>query len=183
MPSRTRVSGPFLADRLPLLMELGMELGCLRSHSKPLAQHAFPVAVRRRVPGPTRAVPRALQLSYTSPTPRGSSSRFLGGQRLSSVPSQALRGSRAPLRLLTVSLHSAVPPSSGLFNAQDSFKDACGVGFVGELSGVGNRRTIVDALEMLRRMAHRGACGCEAATGVLADLLRLRDMHMGPGRR
>ena len=147
-----------------------MELGCLR-HAKPLAQHGFPVAVRRRGPArATRAVPRALLLANTNPTPRGSSSRFLGGQRLSCVPSWALTGSRRPYRVLTVSLHSAVPPSSGLFNAEDSFKDACGVGFVGELSGVGNRRTIVDALEMLRRMAHRGACGCEADTGEDADL-------------
>ena len=71
--------------------------------------------------------------------------------------------------MLTVSLHSAVPPSGGLFNAEDGNKDACGVGFVGELSGIGNRRTVTDALEMLRRMEHRGACGCESDTGARPD--------------
>ncbi|KAI7755263.1 hypothetical protein M8C21_002408, partial [Ambrosia artemisiifolia] len=38
-------------------------------------------------------------------------------------------------------------------------KDSCGVGFVAELSGIGNRKTVTDAIEMLVRMSHRGACG------------------------
>lgn len=44
-------------------------------------------------------------------------------------------------------------------------KDSCGVGFVAELSGKPSRQTVSDALEMLVRMAHRGACGCETNTG------------------
>ena len=44
-------------------------------------------------------------------------------------------------------------------------KDSCGVGFVAELSAVPSRKTVSDALEMLVRMAHRGACGCEVNTG------------------
>eukprot|EP00250_Pteridium_aquilinum_P019094 c24290_g2_i1 orf=345-6959(+) len=44
-------------------------------------------------------------------------------------------------------------------------KDSCGVGFVAELSAVPSRQTVTDALEMLVRMAHRGACGCETNTG------------------
>jgi len=153
-----------------------MELGSLRTCSKPLAHHASAVAVRRRVPAgrATRAVPRALQLSFLSPTQRGSG--FLG-QRLPTVLTSAPRGRGTAYRVLTVSLHSAVPPSSGLFSAEDGNKDACGVGFVGELSGVGNRRTVTDALEMLRRMAHRGACGCEAATGAVDDPFAIHSMH------
>ena len=34
-----------------------------------------------------------------------------------------------------------------------------------ELSKEPKRRTVVEALEMLRRMTHRGACGCETNTG------------------
>ncbi|KAL3037686.1 hypothetical protein AAZX31_01G083400 [Glycine max] len=37
-------------------------------------------------------------------------------------------------------------------------KDSCGVGFVAELSGESSRKTVTDALEMLVRMMHRGAC-------------------------
>ncbi|KAF5191488.1 Glutamate synthase [NADH], amyloplastic [Thalictrum thalictroides] len=50
-------------------------------------------------------------------------------------------------------------------------KDSCGVGFVAELSGDYSRKTITDALEMLVRMAHRGACGCETNTGDGAGIL------------
>ncbi|KAM0034331.1 putative glutamate synthase (NADH) [Helianthus debilis subsp. tardiflorus] len=50
-------------------------------------------------------------------------------------------------------------------------KDSCGVGFVAELSGVGNRKTVTDAIEMLVRMSHRGACGCETNTGDGAGIL------------
>nr|KYP72156.1 Glutamate synthase [NADH], amyloplastic [Cajanus cajan] len=50
-------------------------------------------------------------------------------------------------------------------------KDSCGVGFVAELSGESNRKTVTDALEMLVRMTHRGACGCEANTGDGAGIL------------
>ncbi|KAK9070425.1 hypothetical protein SSX86_010827 [Deinandra increscens subsp. villosa] len=50
-------------------------------------------------------------------------------------------------------------------------KDACGVGFVAELSGIGNRKTVTDAIEMLVRMSHRGACGCETNTGDGAGIL------------
>ncbi|MCO5568957.1 hypothetical protein L7F22_022660 [Adiantum nelumboides] len=52
-------------------------------------------------------------------------------------------------------------------------KDSCGVGFVAELSGVPSRQTVTDALEMLVRMAHRGACGCETNTGDGAGLTGL----------
>uniref|UniRef100_UPI001CB90AE2 glutamate synthase 1 [NADH], chloroplastic n=1 Tax=Erigeron canadensis TaxID=72917 RepID=UPI001CB90AE2 len=50
-------------------------------------------------------------------------------------------------------------------------KDACGVGFVAELSGIPNRNTVTDAIEMLVRMSHRGACGCETNTGDGAGIL------------
>ena len=41
--------------------------------------------------------------------------------------------------------------SAGLFNP-DNDKDACGVGFVGELSKKPTRSCVKDALEMLVRM-------------------------------
>jgi len=50
-------------------------------------------------------------------------------------------------------------------------KDSCGVGFVAELSAKPNRKIVTDAIEMLVRMAHRGACGCEVNTGDGAGIL------------
>lgn len=78
-------------------------------------------------------------------------------------------------------------------------KDSCGVGFIAELSGEYKRKTVsfilyrvffkifpfsiqqsdfrinvlqvADAIKMLERMAHRGACGCEVNTGDGAGIL------------
>lgn len=66
--------------------------------------------------------------------------------------------------------HADVPPAQGLFEPKND-KDACGVGFVAELSKVPKRSTVTDALEMLCRMRHRGACGCEVNTGDGAGIL------------
>nr|KYP69883.1 Glutamate synthase [NADH], amyloplastic [Cajanus cajan] len=79
---------------------------------------------------------------------------------------------RAPkLRVVVRSAMSAVPNKPlGLYDpAMD--KDSCGVGFVAELSGESSRKTVTDALEMLVRMTHRGACGCEANTGDGAGIM------------
>lgn len=59
---------------------------------------------------------------------------------------------------------SGVPEAQGLFNPEND-KDACGVGFVGQLSKIPSRKIVLDALEMLVRLKHRGACGCEENTG------------------
>lgn len=67
-------------------------------------------------------------------------------------------------RLVLCDAHSAIPEAAGLFNPEND-RDACGVGFVGELSKQPSRKCIKDALMMLQRMTHRGACGCEANTG------------------
>ncbi|GLI65807.1 hypothetical protein VaNZ11_009430 [Volvox africanus] len=73
-------------------------------------------------------------------------------------------------RLVLCDAHSAIPEPAGLFNP-DNDRDACGVGFVGELSKRPSRKCIKDALMMLQRMTHRGACGCEANTGDGAGIL------------
>jgi hypothetical protein len=48
-----------------------------------------------------------------------------------------------------------------------------GVGFVCELSKQANRAVITDAVKMLVRMTHRGACGCEEASGGCLGCTRL----------
>ncbi|KQK04984.1 glutamate synthase 2 [NADH], chloroplastic isoform X1 [Brachypodium distachyon] len=95
-----------------------------------------------------RAAPRA---------PRASSSDFA-----------AEEGAEAPLPPWSM---SKIPESSiGLYDPSFE-RDSCGVGFIAELSAEYSRKTVVDAIEMLERMAHRGACGCEKNTGDGAGIL------------
>ncbi|KAB2620344.1 glutamate synthase, partial [Pyrus ussuriensis x Pyrus communis] len=79
---------------------------------------------------------------------------------------------RSPkLRVVVRNMLSAVPEKPlGLYDPSFD-KDSCGVGFVAELSGEVSRKTITDAIEMLERMTHRGACGCETNTGDGAGIL------------
>ncbi|MBA0744480.1 hypothetical protein Gogos_007097 [Gossypium gossypioides] len=75
------------------------------------------------------------------------------------------------LRVMVRSALSGVPEKPvGLYDPSFD-KDSCGVGFVAELSGDSSRKTVTDALEMLIRMSHRGACGCETNTGDGAGIL------------
>ncbi|KAL4557008.1 hypothetical protein LXL04_035178 [Taraxacum kok-saghyz] len=75
------------------------------------------------------------------------------------------------LKVVVRSSLSLVPEKPlGLYDPSFD-KDACGVGFVAELSGKSNRNTVTDAIEMLVRMSHRGACGCETNTGDGAGIL------------
>jgi glutamate synthase domain-containing protein 1 len=50
-------------------------------------------------------------------------------------------------------------------------KDSCGVGLCVQLKSKASRSIVVDANEMLVRMTHRGACGCEENTGDGAGML------------
>ena len=62
------------------------------------------------------------------------------------------------------------PNNRGLYRS--SFEhDACGIGFVANLKGRKSHKIIEDALYMLSRMDHRGACGCEPNTGDGAGIL------------
>jgi glutamate synthase (NADPH/NADH) large chain len=49
--------------------------------------------------------------------------------------------------------------------------DACGTGFVAHVKGEKSRAIVTDALEVLRRLAHRGACGADPETGDGAGIL------------
>lgn len=70
----------------------------------------------------------------------------------------------SPVRDVACDAHAQRPPQLGLVAGAPD-KDACGVGFVGELSKLATRKCVTDALDMLVRMTHRGACGCEENTG------------------
>ncbi len=49
--------------------------------------------------------------------------------------------------------------------------DACGIGFRAHMKGRRSHQIVADAIHMLERMDHRGACGCDPNTGDGAGLL------------
>jgi hypothetical protein len=62
------------------------------------------------------------------------------------------------------------PAPSGLYHPAFEH-DSCGVGFVAHIKGQRSHQMVLDADHILRRMNHRGACGCEANTGDGAGIL------------
>ena len=59
---------------------------------------------------------------------------------------------------------------NGLYDPQFEH-DACGIGFVANMKGRKSHQIVTDAILMLERMEHRGACGCEENTGDGAGVL------------
>nr|XP_009415149.1 PREDICTED: glutamate synthase 1 [NADH], chloroplastic-like isoform X1 [Musa acuminata subsp. malaccensis] len=115
----------------------------------------------------------ALRRSHTI----SSESRFLGIQRHHPRRTDDLTRCLMPKRNVVATSRSPSTSMSelpekpmGLYDPSFE-KDSCGVGFIAELSGEYSHKTVDNALQMLERMAHRGACGCEANTGDGAGIL------------
>ncbi|MCF7863277.1 MAG: glutamate synthase large subunit [Kiritimatiellales bacterium] len=68
------------------------------------------------------------------------------------------------------SIPRGFPVAQGMYDPQNEH-DACGVGFICNLKGAKSHGIIRDALEILVRLTHRGACGCDALTGDGAGIL------------
>jgi len=49
--------------------------------------------------------------------------------------------------------------------------DSCGVGFVVDIKGRRSHAIVEKALQVLKNLLHRGACGCEPNTGDGAGIL------------
>ncbi len=62
------------------------------------------------------------------------------------------------------------PAAAGLYDPR-SEHDACGVGFVVDIKGRKSHAIVRQALQVLKNLAHRGACGCETNTGDGAGIL------------
>jgi glutamate synthase (NADPH/NADH) large chain len=58
----------------------------------------------------------------------------------------------------------SLPFAHGLYDPANE-KDSCGVGFVADMKGRASHDILLEADHALRRMDHRGGCGCEANTG------------------
>jgi len=67
-------------------------------------------------------------------------------------------------------VRTAPPGKQGLYDPANEHEN-CGVGFVADIQGRPSHTIITDADEVLRRMDHRGACGCEANTGDGAGMM------------
>ena len=58
----------------------------------------------------------------------------------------------------------SLPLAHGLYDPANE-KDSCGVGFVADMKGRASHDILLEADHALRRMDHRGGCGCETNTG------------------
>jgi glutamate synthase (NADPH) large chain len=65
---------------------------------------------------------------------------------------------------------AGLPPAQGLYDPAHEH-DACGVGFVVDIKGRRSHAIVSQALEVLKNLLHRGACGCEVNTGDGAGIL------------
>src|SRR5579885_1128324 len=61
-------------------------------------------------------------------------------------------------------------PAQGLYHPANEH-DACGMGFIVNLSGARSQEIIRKGLEILINLTHRGACGCDPETGDGAGIL------------
>ena len=62
------------------------------------------------------------------------------------------------------------PEKQGLYDPRFEH-DACGVGFVVNIKGRRSHRILEQAIQVLKNLDHRGACGCEVNTGDGAGVL------------
>jgi glutamate synthase domain-containing protein 2/glutamate synthase domain-containing protein 1/glutamate synthase domain-containing protein 3 len=63
-----------------------------------------------------------------------------------------------------------LPKAQGLYDPRNEH-DACGIGFVANLSGEKSHDIIQKGIEILINLTHRGACGCDPHTGDGAGVL------------
>ena len=63
-----------------------------------------------------------------------------------------------------------LPRKQGLYDPEHE-KENCGVGFVADIKGRASHQIVLDGDHILRRMVHRGACGCETNTGDGAGIM------------
>ncbi len=70
-----------------------------------------------------------------------------------------------------------LPPPSGLYDPSLEH-DACGLGFVADLHRPASHEVVAMGIEILRRLAHRGAAGCDPCSSDGAGLL----MHVPHAR-
>src|SRR5499427_6790987 len=78
--------------------------------------------------------------------------------------------SMAMEQVKSVATPAGVPGPEGLYDPAHEH-DACGVGFVVDMKGRKSHAIVNQALQVLKNLLHRGACGCEVNTGDGAGIL------------
>src|SRR5579864_4308297 len=73
------------------------------------------------------------------------------------------------MRLLYSSM-DGLPIEQGLYDPRNEH-DACGIGFVVNIKGQRSHEIVRKGLEILMKLRHRGACGCDPETGDGAGIL------------
>jgi glutamate synthase (NADPH/NADH) large chain len=68
------------------------------------------------------------------------------------------------------SIPHGLPPAQGLYHPAHEH-DACGMGFVASIGGNKSHEIIEQGIQVLIRLTHRGACGCDPETGDGAGVL------------
>ena len=63
-----------------------------------------------------------------------------------------------------------LPPERGMYDPSLE-RDACGLGFVADLRRPPTHDVVIKGVEILRRLAHRGAAGCDPCTSDGAGIL------------
>ncbi len=66
--------------------------------------------------------------------------------------------------------NSGLPTPQGLYDSQFEH-DACGIGFLANVSGQKSHDIITKGVQILVNLTHRGACGCDPETGDGAGIL------------
>jgi len=69
-------------------------------------------------------------------------------------------------------MHNGIflPQKQGLYDP-DFEHENCGVGFVCHIKGQKSHQIVLDGLQILENLSHRGACGCDPKTGDGAGIL------------
>ena len=70
----------------------------------------------------------------------------------------------------TAHYRNSPPEAQGLYDPKNEH-DACGVGFLVNMAGEKSHKLVLDAVQILVNLTHRGACGCEDNTGDGAGML------------
>ncbi|HEX4810691.1 MAG TPA: glutamate synthase large subunit [Bryobacteraceae bacterium] len=69
-----------------------------------------------------------------------------------------------------VDTRNELPTAQGLYDPRNEH-DACGLGFVANIKGGASHEIVLQGLQILVNLAHRGACGCDTETGDGAGIL------------
>src|SRR5437867_6657038 len=92
---------------------------------------------------------------------------------LNSAASRGRDGASLPMteeNRMSQATPAGLPEAQGLYSP-DHEHDACGIGFVVDIKGRRSHAIVAQALEVLKNLLHRGACGCEVNTGDGAGIL------------